>query len=223
MQAKTEELIKKQVLLIPNKISEFIKSETWKAELVAISLDHGLESSLSNKLKREVLFVLIGFIHPDDFRDEIRKTLHLDKAILSRLVPEIEDRIFAPIKGDLIAFNTDQKEAAKRAVEQEEGHDLEVVPVQGNIPEQTEKVKAPEKIPENLPTGSGVPETYTRQEAFIPELTPKQAPAPEKLEPPHPFEQKMKQVLGANTAPQSDFKIETPQTPKAPDPYREAI
>ena len=222
MDNETIKILEEQAKKMPPKVIDFLSSFDWESVLNNTSASHNLSFELSNKLKKEVVLVLAGLIHPDAFREEIKERIGGDETTIDAIVAEIEENIFTPIRADLMKFFEEQ-EVVEEGQEEVEKKEAEQAPSQA--PAKTWE-KMLDVAPENLPVGD------ESEISFIPTLIPKtrladtNAVAGEEGEP-HPFEEKMKKVFTGAGATMGDLAIETPAQEKnisiSSDPYREQI
>lgn len=215
METETEKIFAEQLAKLPRVVVDFISSTNWDTDAEEIGSLYNLSGKALSDFTREVTFVLMGIIHPDEFSEVLEQELEIKGAILEALVANVEKKIFAPIRPALIEFF--EKEAKENAEE---------APVEATTAEKP-RMQMPDVAPDNLPTAEG-------DESLLP-------PIPLKFgsevagSPAHPFEEKMKKVFTAGQQSLGDLAIEPPsqassptQASKAPpifhaDPYREPI
>lgn len=217
MDNETEKIFRGQLTKLPKEILSFLSSSNWSADTDEIGSLYNLSSKELIDLGREVSLVLIGLVPPDEFRSALEE----EGVVTNRAVL------------DALVANIEKKIFA---------------PIRPALVDFIEKEAAAHRdladlAPNNLPTDESA-------ESFLPKLTPKiimPSSAPQKQEPVHPFEEKMKEFytdgqqpsggaavaqvrqgtpqenLGGQAIPQTF----TPQAPKVPmsgaDPYREPI
>ena len=229
--------IKAQSQKLPQEVRTFIASSGWDKTIEEILTKFNLSEETQGIFRNEVLLVIVGIVHPDEFRGELADQLGAYDENTDSIASEIDEKIFAPIRPALIAFF--ESEQSKEGGEEEKAVSAPSeallappAPVIQPAPPAPPRVweKTPDIAPDNLPT-----EETT--ESFLPNLTPKtvsQTPS----DGVHPFEQKMKQVFTGSIPANGDLVLETPspsptqtlpeqklvaQAPRPADPYREPI
>lgn len=250
MENETEKIIEEQIEKLPKEIIDFILSGGWNTNIVEIGSLYNLSREEIIAFKREVLLVLVGLTHPDEFSEVLAREVGLQGAVLEAIVKNVEEKIFAPILPTLIDFFEKENVKMTEEVVEEVPAPINEETLFAPVPTPTRTwEKTPDIAPNNLPT---VDET----EPLFPPIPPKTATpdfnfdqttkstdsetklSNEETEPAHPFEEKMKRVFTGGQQSVGEFTIEaaapqvsateTPQSPKAPpiyhaDPYREAI
>ncbi|OHA80018.1 MAG: hypothetical protein A2747_00965 [Candidatus Yonathbacteria bacterium RIFCSPHIGHO2_01_FULL_44_41] len=244
METETEQIFKEQLGKLPAEVVDFISSASWEENLDEIAALYNLPEKEQGDFKLEVTLVLAGLIHPDAFSETLEQEVGIKGSVLEAIVRAVEQKIFSPIRPALVDFL--EKEAV---MSEEEEKQEEVIPEEAIAEEP--RVKAPDVAPDNLPVAEEtepllplVPFKLDEEstEPLIPPIPPKtphlEASLPSEVaEPPHPFEEKMKQVFTAGmqpmVAPKNELMTETqtpsvynntikPLTPHV-DPYREPI
>lgn len=238
MDDETKKIFIEQREKLPKEVLSFISSTNWDTDVKEIGSLYNLSQEELADFKREIILVLVGIVHPDEFTKALEQEVGIKGAVLEAIVAAVEQKIFAPIRPALIEFfdSEERSEEGKEGnpeIQQHRGPTLNTdskgrtsgadsVPVVPNVP------PAPhvslDVAPDNLPTGE--------EESFLPNLAPKTSTETEGVT--HPFEEKMKKVFTAGQQSMGDLSIEpapqasAEQAPKAPpvyraDPYREAI
>lgn len=93
-----QQIIKK----LPQHIQDILYSDEYLARFQAITEAFGLNIEMSGRLMEELVYVMAGLTHPDDFVKEIQKELSLDREQAEKITREIDEKILKSIKADLI-------------------------------------------------------------------------------------------------------------------------
>ncbi|PIP87452.1 hypothetical protein COW81_00260 [Candidatus Campbellbacteria bacterium CG22_combo_CG10-13_8_21_14_all_36_13] len=93
-----QEIIEK----LPPKVQEILYSDEYFAKFKSITNKFDLNVEQSGILMEELVYVMAGLTHPDDFIGEIQKELGLDTAKASEIGVEIDNVILKSIRADLI-------------------------------------------------------------------------------------------------------------------------
>ena len=91
---------------IPENIQDAIASiDTLKA-IKEISQKYGLMLDVAEKLEEEVGYALLGLTKPTEFTATIKKELGIDEKKASDITVDINNKVFLPLKQNLVAGNT---------------------------------------------------------------------------------------------------------------------
>jgi hypothetical protein len=239
MENETEKIFEEQLTKLPKEVVTFISSASWDSDADEIGELFNLSPEELVSFKREVTFVLVGLIHPDEFVFAL-EDIGIEGAVLEALVANVEKKIFAPIRPALIAFF--EKEDGEKTSE------TTTVPIETFSPTAqmwdrisgapTGKESAQEESLSELPSlikGWGkTPDNLPIEEEVLP-LIPPIPPKIRTEESSHPFEEKMKQNFTAATQTTNEPTPELiiPERSRAPepksssdyraDPYREPV
>lgn len=234
MEQELLNIARKQLKNLPEKIQGVVLSQETSDVLNDIAKQQNLSAKQAQKLNTEVFLLLLCLTSPKDFAQILKDRLTLNEVTLSTLLKSLEEKVLEPIYPDLLRFYDGQQtelvrieqnpENPTQAPEVLQAQREEQVSIPAEItPEPRAWQKVAEVVPENLPTGDDVPES------FLPNLTPKESSPSEEN---HPFEEKMKKVFTAGSVSMTDLSLE-PNIPKKPevaiarpathDPYREPI
>ena len=219
MNNETQNIFASQLKKLPHELVSFLADTNWEETLAGVSTTFSLSKEDASDFEREVIFVLAGLTHPNLLPETLEKEAGLNKEIISPIVREVEEKIFAPIRPLLLSYF--ESEALVDT-------SLEPKTPVSTIITDTPPIKIPRKAdvaPDNLPTGE-------ETEPLLPPIPPKNRVSAEET-PQHPFEEKMKKVFVAGQQSMGELSIEppTPQAPTPPapsrpsfaDPYREPI
>lgn len=233
MDNETSQIFKEQIEKLPSTVVDFIASSNWQEELTNIVRPFRLTPSVVDTLENEVVLVLAGLVHPDAFHSELVKQTGVDEVVLSGVISEIEEKIFGPVRTELIRFYEEQS-TLENSNDQEMAKGLEKKDELVKAPPQKEPSppapaqvweKVPEVVPTNLPTEKG-------RNVFTAEIIPQTIEPEKKMEMLHPFEEKMKKVFVGVSTPESNPSLEAsieptistdPLSRARHDPYREPI
>ncbi|MBI3634308.1 MAG: hypothetical protein HY228_01670 [Candidatus Yonathbacteria bacterium] len=233
MDNETLKILEEQASRLPEEVIDFLSSSDWVSILDGIIASSNISSPISNKIKREVVLVLAGLIHPNDFREEIKEQAVGDETTINPIIAEVEEKIFAPIRADLVKFFEEQEEIEKENAEQAESQiPAKDASSRGAVPSKTWE-KMPDVAPDNLPVGEEKNEKLKTEEirggeiSPIPTLIQKTRPGGDESEETagetHPFEEKMKKVFTGAAISIGELVIETPPPMTKNDPYREPM
>lgn len=188
------QIMRERLPRIPGTIKSILVSSGWVSLSEQLANEIALTKEQSVDLQLEIAFVLLGLVHPDDFRNKIEDVLRLSKEEVDLIVTKVGSKVFAPIQHTLVEFF--EKEASEN-------------PDDIIIPEKT-PMQMPDIAPENLPTDE-------EGESLLTSFTPS-SEGEETMEPlAHPFEEKMRKVFTAGQQSLGDLAIE-PRLPGAPAP-----
>ena len=95
---KLQKIIEK----LPPHIQDILYSDEYFAKFKGLSDSFGLNVEQSGILMEELVYVMAGLTHPDDFVHEIQKEVGLDKEQAEKITQEIDNKILKSIKADLI-------------------------------------------------------------------------------------------------------------------------
>jgi len=212
MDNETSQILKEQIKNLPPSVVDFLASSNWQGILTNIVISSSLAPEVADVLENEVVLVLAGLVHPEAFHTELQQQSGLDEISLSNVINEVEEKIFDPVRPELVKFYEEQV-ALENSNEQNTTEEPKLAEEPTEIPVQKESMppatvrvweKVPEVVPHNLPTEEGLSS---------------------------PFEEKMKKVFTPKSAPVSDFSLGTTMEPRISDsmsharhdPYREPI
>lgn len=90
---------------LPKSLAEAIKSSNWEKAVFDIGRKHDLHVDDIGELQNELILVLVGIVHPDEFRsvliNEIGIKASLVDEIIEELNVEVNERIKARLKLEL--------------------------------------------------------------------------------------------------------------------------
>lgn len=181
MNDETEQIFKEQLAKLPSKVVTFISSASWNEDIDTISSMYNLEPEQVEAFEQEVTLVLSGLVHPDSFSVSLQQEVGLQGAVLEAIVAAVEQKIFAPVRAELVQF-----------FENEATQENEAPATQVEAPAQRLRV-----VPENLPTAPEMEHLIPPIPEKNPAMVMPQTIAVEPQVAPHPFEEKMKQVFTA--------------------------
>ncbi len=87
---------------MPQAVREIFESPEYYAKFTAIGEKNGLNVEQTGDLMTEVVLVMAGLTHPENFLEELRDTESLPKEKILEIAKDVEEQIFAPIKQELI-------------------------------------------------------------------------------------------------------------------------
>lgn len=205
---------------LPKETQDAINAVDWKTVVLEMRKTKGYSFEQLGDLETETELLLCGLVNPENYSKELETRMHLTKDEVNELVQNMNDRVFAKIKENLVKGLEEKKESNSTTI----------------IPINTEEEKANTQILnsagiEILPDLPAVPSEQLMQAGKI------ELPAPhpilaqklsgfvknEVVETEHSLENLSKMKS------QNDTPIPAPQTPKVTptsyppktDPYRE--
>lgn len=119
MPASPQEQLQKLYKALPRELQNAVFSEET-AEIINNACEqYGIEDERVSKIAKYVGDVLIGFILPSEFENEIRKNVELPEVLVKPIANEISRFIFYPVKASLeqIHKQVGSKETDKGTVE----------------------------------------------------------------------------------------------------------
>lgn len=100
----TKEILKKQLSILPEKILSFINDSGWEDDVLEISNKFKINEEKNISLENEVFLVIACLEPEEDFRDNIKNEIGLDRNITEWVVDEISNKIFSKIRNDIRFF-----------------------------------------------------------------------------------------------------------------------
>src|SRR3989338_9044433 len=94
----TEQQAQKKYNSLPDKIRNILDSENNVMAVGQICRQHHLDDERILMVNQLVALILLGFVSPNDFRQEIIDNLHLNYQHANDIAKEIHEKIFAPIR-----------------------------------------------------------------------------------------------------------------------------
>lgn len=157
---------------IPTLIKGVLSSHEWGDLSGQLAVQANLSKEQFVDLQLEIILVLLGLAHPDDFQSIVTEKLTTKSALAPSLATKIQEKIFIPIYPTLIKFFEDEslKETAPTSIG---------------------------AAPANIPTGI---KEEPLLPPLTPKVIQPKAPAPEVILM-HPFEEKMQSAPVAAVAP----------------------
>lgn len=222
METETDKIFKKQLRILPEEVVDFISSTNWDEDLGEIGSLYNLSKEEVALLEREVTLVLMGLVHPDEFRDALEEEgVVTNRAVLEALVANVENKIFAPIRPALIEFL--EKEAEKNTLAQAPDNLPTEETVESFLPKLTPKIIMPAPVGQEAvhPFEEKMQDLFTAGQPPVSNVA--VAPAIQNFP---------QENLGGQAIPQTFTPVApAPQVQKAPpssplsstDPYRETI
>src|SRR3989344_313231 len=119
----TEQQAQKKYNSLPDKIRNILDSENNVVAVGQICRQHHLDDERILIVNQLVALILLGFVSPNDFRQEIINNLHLNYQHSDDIAKEIYEKIFAPIRIEIdkiyspIAPDTGLKPAEEKVEE----------------------------------------------------------------------------------------------------------
>jgi len=100
----TQEQLWKIYEKLPQELKEAIFSEKTAESILDICVRNGIEDNQISEIARYTGQVLLGILPPNEFQETLEKELKLEKSISKKLVQEINQIIFSPVKDILAKF-----------------------------------------------------------------------------------------------------------------------
>lgn len=101
-----------------------IQSFDWATELVAIGKQYGLHIDEIEELQHETMMVLVGLVHGQDFTDHIITKLALAPTEATKIVEQVNERIFGPIHEFIVRGGPEKKELSETAIMENAGFQM---------------------------------------------------------------------------------------------------
>ncbi len=234
-------------LKLPKEIREVVEKSNYQSALYAIAQAHKLSVTQMGVLDNVTTDLIIGTIHPDQFKDALTKSLSLPEEETVKLVDEVNTQVFKKIRQELVSISSSNKtgESEKAELDNDmdtlKSHGIEILPVRTDEGSQgpstsnginTQKINItppqPVKIQEDL---SAISKEKTLQAGKVEIKAPEIKIPPTLVPNVHPIlAQKMsapvqtpvtKTQYGLNNAPKSALETVTPiSTPKTSTTYK---
>jgi len=96
------EELKQIIEKLPKKVKGALYSDEYLTKFNSIAQKHGLNTEQSGILMEELVYVMAGITHPNDFVDEIKKELELSEEKSIDITKDINSEILNEIKEILI-------------------------------------------------------------------------------------------------------------------------
>ncbi len=87
---------------LPKNIQEVIEKSNYQTKLYEISTAHKLSVTEMGVLDTITTDLIVGDIHPDEFKKEVMKKLGFSEEVSRSLVDEINEKVFKDIRGELM-------------------------------------------------------------------------------------------------------------------------
>src|SRR3989339_153420 len=94
--------IEKAKAELPEDTQNAINAVDWKAVIFSMREKRGYSFEQLGDLEIETELLLCGLLGPENYSKELEKRMRLSKAEVNDLVREMNDRVFAKIKENLI-------------------------------------------------------------------------------------------------------------------------
>ncbi|MCX6753134.1 MAG: hypothetical protein NTW62_02205 [Candidatus Nomurabacteria bacterium] len=143
MDENTKKIIKEKFDSLPESIQEVILSSNYQDTLVEIGKQNNLSLNQMGTLELEATLVMMGLTPTAEFETELTKELAVDPMKGSKIVNEINEKIFIKIRDLLKLMNTPKGEEPSLDAENERLHEESNVPFKVFTP--TEKITIPVK------------------------------------------------------------------------------
>lgn len=92
--------------LLPKEIQDVITSSDYQMRLFDIAKKYKLTYEQLGVLEFDTTLTLLGVSHPDEYENNISDILKLDSNTLKNIISEIKDKVFAPIRAQLMQLYT---------------------------------------------------------------------------------------------------------------------
>jgi hypothetical protein len=135
MENDLQQKIKDRLAELPDTVQEAILSDDTGAKIRAIGMQYHLHIDQSAALEDATMLVMLGFILPEKFSDEIQRQLLTDKNTADAIIADIERSIFVPIRDAM-------KKTTEASVESAPVAPPQIVPAQ-SAPAPTQAPAAP--------------------------------------------------------------------------------
>ncbi len=107
--------IEKAKAELPEDTQNAINAVNWKIVILSLREKKGYTFEQLGDLETETELLLCGLVSPENYSKELEKRMHLSKAEVNDLVREMNDRVFAKIKENLIKIVERKKTFAKQS------------------------------------------------------------------------------------------------------------
>lgn len=127
MQNEPEKVIAEYIGRTPKSIRELLASDIWTNDIDVIVQKLVLTENKINILKNEVLFVLVGLEHRNNFEENVRRELELDYNTAKTISEEVERKIFNKITNELNSLWQNTENVDEQAKGSGVGNDFEQI------------------------------------------------------------------------------------------------
>jgi hypothetical protein len=101
MDTTTQNQIAEYYAKLPKNLQDAFSSMTWMTSLQTISEKYKLNDLQKETLATETTLVFLGMIHNDQYENELVDQLEIEADIVDKMIVDINEAIFKPIKMDL--------------------------------------------------------------------------------------------------------------------------
>ena len=106
----TTKIIKEKFDALPENIQEIILSSNYQDTLIKIGQQYNLNIEQMGILERETTMAMMGLTPLKDFETELTRELNIDKEKGSKIVADINEKVFLKIRDLLKLMNTPEGE-----------------------------------------------------------------------------------------------------------------
>jgi len=208
---------------LPINVKDILYSDEYFAKFKSIADKFGLNTEQSGILMEELVYVMAGLTHPDDFIEELQKELGFDRGKAIEVGSEIDNVILKSIRADLIRIYNGEETGEGGRVNEDGDIDrdeiMRGIEDPGTIHKVGEIIESHDFI-ESQPSSEFVGSVSGEQrDEMLKEIENPEPAVPKKTL----LEDKLGTVVKADREEKTESE-ETPPTWKQPiDPYREAI
>ncbi len=118
-QIQLQQKIAEYFVKLPKEAQDIFSSMSWLETLKTISVQDGLNAEQIEILGTETTLVLLGIIHTEDYENNLRKELGLDKEKTEKLILDIDENILKTIKSQLAeTFTSNTESLIKESLDQ---------------------------------------------------------------------------------------------------------
>lgn len=96
--------IEQRLAELPQDVRDVVLSAQLGEHLRAIGQAHGLHIDQIGVLEDETMLVMLGFFEPAEFSNQIATQLRISSADAEAITQEVNQQVFSPIRGSMIAF-----------------------------------------------------------------------------------------------------------------------
>lgn len=98
---------------LPKEIKDVIEKSNYQATLYAIAKEHSLTVEQIGTLEKVVTNLMVGAIHPNDFKDVLEDSMEMPKDKMTRLANDVNEKILKPIRAKLVNLNNKSEVVVK--------------------------------------------------------------------------------------------------------------
>lgn len=111
MDKEIEEIIKKQMEILPIEVRKLFSDPGLKDKILNIGKKNGLNEDQLGTLQLETNLVMLGLVHPDKYSDELKSHLNVNDIKIDNIVNDINKELLTEIREKLIGMFDEEPES----------------------------------------------------------------------------------------------------------------